>query len=124
MASHRKRHACFALATALVFHGQISWAQVDAEDQELIDAASCEELAKEHRNYAAAEKEVADGIRQSGNSTTATNVLGVATLATLGFGFFEWDDTSDAETNLAELRGIREAIEAAAKKKSCDLAAP
>lgn len=94
---------------------------VEPEDQKLIDAASCEELAKEHKNFAGAEKKIAEEIRQRGNSTAAGNVFGVATLAAFGIGFFHWDDHADAQENLAEMRAYREAIEAAAAKKRCKL---
>ena len=39
----------------------------------------------------------------------------------LGFGFFTWNDNSDAQETLAELREIRVAIAAGAKKKGCAL---
>ena len=122
MRNVRKYFACLSLATTLALFSQALWsAYVDPDDQKLIDAANCDELIKEHGNYAAAEKEVAEKIRQSRNSTTAGNVLGIATLATFGLGFFSWDDHSDAEENLAELTAYRIAIAAAAKKKSCAL---
>lgn len=111
-----------SLATALALWGAPAWANpITPEDQELIAAASCDELVKEHRNFSAAEKKLAEDIRQTSNSTTAGNVVGVATLAVFGLGFFSWDDQSDAKTNLAELTAYREAIEAQAKKKNCKL---
>lgn len=109
------------LAVTLALCGPNAWANVTPEDQKLIDAASCEELTKEHANFAAAEKKLADEIRQTSNNTTAGNVVGVATLAVFGLGFFSWDDQADAKTNLAELTAYREAIAAAAKKKNCKL---
>ncbi|MDP1964029.1 MAG: hypothetical protein Q8K93_17715 [Reyranella sp.] len=39
--------------------------RIDPEDQKLIDAASCEEIVREYRNYSAAEKEAEAQIRQS-----------------------------------------------------------
>ncbi|MES2582078.1 MAG: hypothetical protein V4627_05130 [Pseudomonadota bacterium] len=112
-----------SLAVALALCGSTTaWSNhITPEDQKLIEAASCEELVKEHRNFAAAEKKLAEEIRQTSNSTTAGNVVGVATLAVFGLGFFSWDDQVDAKTNLAELTAYRQAIEAEAKKKNCKL---
>ena len=112
---------CLSLSIALSVNMQTAWSYVDADDQKLIDAAECPELQKEHKNFAAAEKKIAEEIRQSSNSTTAGNVLGVATLAAFGIGFFHWDDHSDAKENLAEMKAYRVAIEAAAAKKKCPL---
>ncbi len=110
------------LSLTLVFAGQAGAASlVDAEDQAIIAAASCEEIIEEHHNFSAAEKELADQIRQADNSTVAGNVIGAATLATFGLGFFSWDDQADAKGNLAELTAYREAIAAEGKKKSCKL---
>lgn len=110
------------LAVTLACYGTASWSHdVTAEDLKLIAAADCEELIKEHRNFSAAEKKLAEEIRQTSNNTTAGNVIGVATLAIFGLGFFSWDDQVDAKTNLAELTAYREAIAAEAKKKNCKL---
>ena len=51
----------------------------------------------------------------------AANVAGIAAFATLGFGFVMWEDDSDAEETLAEVREIRAAIIEGARKKSCPL---
>jgi hypothetical protein len=112
-----------ALAFALAGHGGVALAAslVDEEDRQIIAAASCDEIIEEHHNFSAAEKELADQIRQNDNSTVAGNVLGAATLATFGLGFFSWDDQADAKTNLAELTAYREAIAAEGKKKNCKL---
>ena len=112
---------CFLLAAVLVLPGHAAWSRIDPEDQKLIDAASCEEIAREYKNYAAAEKELADQIRQAKAGTAATNVAGIAAFALLGFGFVTWDDHSDAEETLAELRDIRIAIAEGARKKACPL---
>jgi hypothetical protein len=107
----------FALAVLIACSS--AHARVDPEDQKLIDAADCGELLQELRDYSAAEKKVADEIKRSGNATTAYNVFGVATMATLGIGFFSWNDNADAKENLAELTAYRLAIEAAARRKNC-----
>ncbi|NDH61986.1 MAG: hypothetical protein EBY18_10110 [Alphaproteobacteria bacterium] len=108
-------------AMALVMFGPVAWSRIDPEDQKLIDAASCEEIVREYRNYSAAEKAAEAQIRQSNAGTAATNVAGLAAFAVLGFGFFTWDDTSDAREQLAELRDIRIAIAEGARKKGCTL---
>jgi hypothetical protein len=95
--------------------------KLDPEDQKLIDEASCEEIVREYRNYASAEREVEAEIRKSNAGTAAANVAGIAGFAVLGFGFFTWNDTSDAQETLAELREIRVAIADGAKKKGCRL---
>lgn len=104
-------------AMALVMFGPVAWSRIDPEDQKLIDAASCEEIVREYRNYSAAEKAAEAQIRQSNAGTAATNVAGLAAFAVLGFGFFTWDDTSDAREQLAELRDIRIAIAEGARKE-------
>jgi hypothetical protein len=109
------------LAVALILFGHDAWSRIDPEDQRLIDAASCEEVVREYRNYSAAEKAAEAQIRQSNAGTAAANVAGLAAFAVLGFGFFTWDDTSDAQENLAELRDIRIAIAEGARKKGCNL---
>lgn len=96
---------------------------VDPDDQKLIDAASCEEIVKQHGIHVAQEKAVAEEIRRTNSGTVATNVVGVATLAAFGFGFFTWDNSVDAEHNLAELRAYREAIAKAGRDKGCKLSA-
>lgn len=117
----RKFLVILPLAVALAGYGIASWSQVTAEDQRLIEAANCDEIIKEHRNFSAAERKLAEEIRQTSDSTTAGNVLGVASLAVIGLGFFSWNDQADAKTNLAELTAYREAIAAEGRKKSCKL---
>ncbi len=117
----RKIFVILPLAVALAGYGLTSWSYVTEEDQRLIEAADCDEIIKEHRNFSAAEKQLAEEIRQTGDSTTAGNVLGVASLAVFGLGFFSWNDQADAKTNLAELTAYREAIAAQGRKKNCRL---
>lgn len=117
----RKTLVILPLAVALAGYGITSWSYVTAEDQKLIEAADCDEIIKEHRNFSAAEKKLAEEIRQTSDSTTAGNVLGVASLAVFGLGFFSWNDQADAKTNLAELTAYREAIAAEGRKKNCKL---
>jgi len=112
---------CLPLVACLIFFGRETLAAIDPDDQKLIDAASCEELIREYRNYSAAEKAAEAAIRQSNAGTAATNIAGLAAFAALGFGFFTWNDTSDDQENLAELRDIRVAIAEGARKKGCNL---
>ena len=114
----------FAMAAALALHAPSSWpAGVDPDDQKLIDAAGCDEIVKQYQIHVAQEKAVADEIRRRTTGTAATNVIGAATMAAFGIGFFAWDDNADAEENLAELRAYRDAIATAGRKKGCALPA-
>lgn len=117
----RKILVILPLAAALAGYAITSWSRVTAEDQKLIEAADCDEIIKQHRNFSAAEKKLAEEIRQTSDSTTAGNVLGVASLAVFGLGFFSWNDQADAKTNLAELTAYREAIAAEGGKKNCKI---
>ena len=114
--------ATLSLTAAFIFFfAPAVRAAIDPEDQKLIDAASCQEIQREYRNYSAAEKAAEAEIRRAKGGTAAANVAGLAAFAVLGFGFFTWDDHSDAEENLAELRDIRIAIAGGARKKGCAL---
>ncbi len=92
---------------------------VDAEDQLTINAASCGELLEEYPDYLAAENELAANIKDRVQTQVATNLIGAATLATLGLGLFSFDDTSDATAALAELRAIRIALNTAIQTRGC-----
>ena len=120
---HKLSEIFVALPLALILAGYCtaSRAQVTIEDQKLIEAASCNEIIEEHRNFSAAVKKLTEEIQQTGNDTTAGNVVGVATLAVFGLGFFSWNDQADAKTNLAELMAYRDAIAAEGRKKNCKL---
>ena len=113
--------ASLVLAAGLVLPGQPAWSRLDPDDQKLIDEASCAEIAREYKNYTAAERELTDRIQRSKAGMAAANVAGIAAFATLGFGFVMWDDDSDAEETLAEVREIRIAIAEGARKKACPL---
>jgi hypothetical protein len=113
---------CIPLAATLTLQAQHSWsARVEPEDQKLIDAAGCDEIVKQYGIHVAEEKAVVDEIKRTTTGTVATNVIGAATLAIFGLGFFTWDNSVDAEENLAELRAYRDAIAAAGRKKGCAL---
>ncbi len=110
-----------AAAGFLLLLGSPAWSNIDAEDQKLIDAASCAEIIEEFKNYRAAEKDVEAAIASAATGNTAFNIAGIASMATLGFGFFSWSDDSSARENLAELRAIRVALAEGARKKKCKL---
>ena len=112
---------CLSLLALLSFSGRAAWSALDPEDQKLIDNASCEEIVREYRNYSNAERELDARIRASNAGTAAANIAGIAAFATLGFGFFTWNDNSDAKEALAEVREIRIAIQEGARKKGCRL---
>ena len=109
------------LAGAIAFYSAAAWSEVTREDQRLIEAAGCDEIIKEYRNFSSAEKKLEEEIRRTDNSTVAGNVAGAASLAVFGLGFFSWDDQVDAKDNLAELTAYRKAIAAEGKKKGCNL---
>ena len=109
------------LAGAIAFYSAAAWSEVTREDQRLIEAAGCDEITKEYRNFSSAEKKLEEEIRRTDNSTVAGNVAGAASLAVFGLGFFSWDDQVDAQDNLAELTAYRKAIAAEGKKKGCRL---
>lgn len=99
-----------------------SWAT--SPDQEYWDAArkaSCPELIGAYKTTSAAERKVVAAMKESRDGTIATNVLGVASLAILGIGFFSWNDNASAEENLADLRNDLNIITTVASEKKCEL---
>jgi hypothetical protein len=115
---------CLSMAVLFAWLPLAAWSHaVTAEDQKLIDAASCDEIVKQYNIHIAEEKVLVNEIRKTANGNVATNVIGAATLAAFGVGFFSWDDSEDAEHNLAELRAYRDAIGAAGRKKGCKMPA-
>ena len=121
MTPRAKALSLVALLAFLVAPTRSALSALDPEDQKLIDQASCEEIQREYRNYSQAEREVEAEIRKSNAGTAAANVAGIAAFALLGFGFFTWNDNSDLQESLAELREIRVAIGEGARKKNCRL---
>jgi len=115
------RRRVLAAAFGLALCAPAAWGNVDPDDMKLIEAADCAELAKEYRNYSKGEKEIEAQIKSDSRSTVTTNVIGITAMATLGIGFFTWNDNADAAANLAELKAYREAIGSVAKKKNCAL---
>jgi hypothetical protein len=120
MKTVRTRLAVTALA-AVVASGS-AWPK--SEDQEYWDLArkaSCPELTKAYTETTLAERKVVAAIKSSRDGTVASNVLGVASLAILGIGFFSWDDNSSAEENLADLRNDLKIITTVSVEKKCEL---
>ena len=103
------------------FFGHLSAALADQDDLETARKASCPELIDAYKTTVDAERKVVAAIKESKDGTVATNVLGVATLAIIGFGFFTWNDNASAEENLAELRNDLKIITTVASEKKCEL---
>jgi hypothetical protein len=124
-ARHSRARPSRAAATLFVLlcalHAPAWPHSVTPEDQKLIDEANCDEIVKQYRIHSDEEKAVMEEIRRTSNSTVATNVIGAATLATFGLGFFTWDNNVGNEENLADLRAYKNAIGAAGRKKNCAL---
>jgi hypothetical protein len=93
----------------------------DQEDWDAARKATCPELIDAYKTTVAAERKVVVAIKSSKDGTVAGNVLGVATLAIFGIGFFSWDDNASAEENLADLRHDLEIITTVAGEKKCQL---
>jgi hypothetical protein len=96
-------------------------AVVADDDWALARKATCAELVQAHRTTTDAERKVVAGIKDSKASTVGTNLLGVATLAIIGFGFFTWNNEVSAEENLADLRNDLHIIRTVAAEKKCEL---
>jgi hypothetical protein len=111
-----------ALALLLTSGSAGSWAtSPEQEDWAAARKATCPELVDAYRTTSAAEQKVAAAIKSSSNGTVATNVLGVASLAVLGVGFFTWNNDQSAEENLADLHHDIEIIRTVAAEKKCEL---
>jgi hypothetical protein len=110
-----------ALAATMILACATAWAS--EEDWAAARKASCQELVDAYKSTAMAEKKVAAAIKDSKDGTVAANVLGVATLAAFGVGFFHWNDHSSAEENLADLRHDLMIIKSVSAEKKCNLPA-
>jgi len=93
----------------------------DEDDWAAARKASCQELVDAYRTTRAAEKKVTAALKDSKDGTVAANVLGVASLALLGIGFFTWNDNASAEENLADLRNDLLIIRTVSAEKKCEL---
>ena len=93
------------------------------DDWKAARRANCQELTDAYRTTAAAERKVVEEMKNTSRAETGTNLLGVATLAIVGFGFFTWDNNHTAEENLADLRNDLHIITTVAREKNCALPA-
>jgi hypothetical protein len=101
-----------------------SWGKsAENDDWEAARKASCPELVDAYKTTSAAERKVVAAMKESKDGTIAANVLGVASLALFGIGFFSWNDDASAEENLADLRNDLNIITTVASEKKCDLPA-
>ena len=118
----KSRTRLFSLLTALLLAACASTSVVgvvDPEDQREIDSATCAELVEAYPEYVSVERELVAAIKQSNQTTAAINLVGVATFATLGLGLFSLENNMDAQDALAEIRGLRIALETAINKRNC-----
>ena len=123
MRTTQVRFALAALAVAALACGG-AWAKSqEQEDWEAARKASCPELVDAYKTTREAERKVVAAIKESKDGTVAGNILGVASLAILGIGFFSWDDNASAEENLADLRNDLKIIMSVAGEKKCTLPA-
>ena len=118
----------FPLRTALLLFALLAASPLtalanEADDWKAARRASCQELTEAHRTTAAAERKVVEEMKNTSRAETGTNLLGVATLAIVGFGFFTWDNNHTAEENLADLRNDLHIITTVAREKNCALPA-
>lgn len=121
--SRRMLPAALPFAAALLLWGGASTAHANQEHWEEARKASCQELVSAYVDTIKAEQKVVAAIQKSKNDTVATNVLGVATMAVIGVGFFSWNDNASADENLADLRQDLHIITAVAAEKKCVLPA-
>jgi hypothetical protein len=118
----QKIHQTLAALIVLSFSVGNAWAtSSEKDDWEAARKASCPEVVDAYKTTVAAERKVMAAIKSSKDGTVATNVLGVATLAIFGIGFFSWDDNASAQENLADLRNDLNIIKTVASEKKCAL---
>ena len=118
----------FPLRTALLLFALLAASPLTAlanedDDWKAARRASCEELTDAYRTTAAAERKVVEEMKNTSRAETGANLLGVATLAIAGFGFFTWDNNHTAEENLADLRNDLHIMTTVAREKNCALPA-
>jgi hypothetical protein len=121
MKTGRVRPALAAVILVSCWIGNAWSASPDQEDWAAARKATCPELIDAYKTTTAAERQVVTAMKASRDGTVATNVLGVASLAVLGVGFFTWNDDATAEENLAELRNDLKIITSVATEKKCEL---
>ncbi len=105
----------FCASTSISFAG---------EDEDFLAAArsaSCKELSGEYKSGREAEQKLVEEIKKEKNNTVTTNVIGAASMAVVGIGFFTWHDSENAEQNLADLRKDIDVIKKVSAEKKCKL---
>jgi hypothetical protein len=115
----RQTLAAFVVLALAVGHACAT--SPEQEDWAAARKANCKELVDAYKTTSAAERQVVAAIKESRDGTIATNVMGVATLAVFGIGFFTWNDDATAEENLADLRNDINIITTVAAEKQCKL---
>ena len=121
MKSSRPGLAAAALVVMSLAAGDATAKSQEQEDWDAARKATCPELVDAYKTTVAAERKVVAAIKESKDGTVASNVLGVASLAILGVGFFTWDDNASAEENLADLRNDLKIITTVSSEKKCQL---
>lgn len=121
MSASRVRQTLAAFIVLALLAGHASATSPEQEDWAAARKASCKELVDAYRTTSTAERQVVTAIKESRDGTVATNVLGVATLAVFGIGFFTWNDDATAEENLDDLRNDLNIITTVAAEKKCKL---
>jgi hypothetical protein len=111
------------MVAASLLGSTVAAAEEDEESWAEARAAGCPELIAAYKETVVAERKVVAAIDDAKGETIATNVLGAATLAGLGVGFFTWNDDESAEENLADLRNDLRIIRTVASEKKCELPA-
>lgn len=106
---------------ALISHSSTVLAGEEEDWWAQARSASCAELIDAYKTTKKAEHKVVNAIKEANGATILTNVLGVASFAILGIGFFTWDDNASAEENLADLRNDLKIITTVAEEKKCAL---
>ena len=109
------------LAALILFALSFAATADDAEYFALARKASCAELIDAYKSTKAAELNVVAAMKESRDGTVATNVIGVASLAILGVGFFTWNSDHTPQENLDDLRNDLRIITAVANEKKCGL---
>lgn len=121
MKTNRLRLIVAASLLACLASGAALAKSEEQEDWAAARKATCPELIDAYKTTVTAERKVVAAIKESKDGTVAGNVLGVATLAIFGIGFFSWDDNASAEENLADLRYDLKIITTVASEKKCQL---
>ena len=124
MKTPRLRQTMATFIVLAIVVGHASATSPEQEDWAAARKANCKELVDAYKTTSTAERQVVAAIKESRDGTITTNVLGVATLAVFGIGFFTWNDDATAEENLADLRNDLNIITTVAAEKKCKLPTP